>query len=101
VDRQGADEDTGDRNSRWVGIDTWSAHEREAIALGVRARVVGILVAADVTVLEIDFTNPPAAPYHCPPQATFVHRLDDGRSRHLRIHYPVERSPAKSFAKMR
>lgn len=88
--------DVSDRNGRWVGVDTWSAHEREAIALGVRARIVGLLAAADVTVLEIDFTNPAAAPDHCPPQATFVHRLDRGRSRHLRIHYPVERPPSVS-----
>lgn len=93
--------DVGDRNGRWIGIDTWSAHEREAIALGVRAQIVGLLAAADVTVLEIDFTNPFAAPDHCPPQATFVHRLDRGRSRHLRIHYPVERPPSKSFAETR
>jgi RNA polymerase sigma-70 factor (ECF subfamily) len=93
--------DVSDRNGRWVGVDTWSAHEREAIALGVRARIVGLLAAADVTVLEIDFTNPAAAPHHCPPQATFVHRLDHGRSRHLRIHYPVDRPPSRSFAQPR
>ena len=93
--------DVGDRNGRWVGVDTWSAHEREAIALGVRAQIVGLLAAAEVTILEIDFTNPPAAPDHCPPQATFVHRLDRGRSRHLRIHYPVERPPSQSFTEIR
>ncbi len=88
--------DVSDRNGRWVGLDTWSAHEREAIGLGVRARIVGLLAAADVTVLEIDFTNPLVAPGHCPPHATFVHRLDRGRSRHLRIHYPVEQPPSTS-----
>jgi RNA polymerase sigma factor (sigma-70 family) len=93
--------DVSDRNGRWVGVDTWSAHEREAIALGVRAQIVGLLAAADVTVLEIDFTNPPATPGHCPPQATFVHRLDRSRSRHLRIHYPVERPASKPFAEVR
>jgi RNA polymerase sigma-70 factor (ECF subfamily) len=93
--------DVSDRNGRWVGVDTWSDHEREAIALGVRARIIGVFAAADVTVLEIDFTTPPAAPHHCPPQATFVHRLDRDRSRHLRIHYPVERPPSKSFLDMR
>ncbi|HZO79907.1 MAG TPA: RNA polymerase sigma factor [Solirubrobacteraceae bacterium] len=93
--------DVSDRNGRWVGIDNWSAHEREAIVLGVRAQIVGLLAAADVTVLEIDFTNPPTARYHCPPQATFVHRLDHGRSRHLRIHYPVEQPPSKPYAETR
>jgi RNA polymerase sigma-70 factor, ECF subfamily len=92
--------DVRDRNSRWVGVDTWSAHEREAIALGVRAQIIGLLAAAEVTVLEIDFTNPPDAPYHCPPQATFVHRLDHGRSRDLRIHYPVERPRRERLATM-
>jgi hypothetical protein len=63
----------------------------------VRAKIVGLLAAANVTVLEMDFTNPPAAQGHCRPQATFVHRLDHGRSRHLRIHYLVGRPASKSF----
>jgi len=44
----------------WRGVEEWSAHEREAIALGVRARIVGLLANRDFTVLEIDFTNPAA-----------------------------------------
>jgi hypothetical protein len=85
------DVDVRDRSGHWTGVETWSAHEREAIALGVRAAIVGLLASEDVTVLELDFTNPPSSPHHCPPQATFVHRLERGRSRLLRIHYPLER----------
>jgi RNA polymerase sigma-70 factor, ECF subfamily len=84
------DVDVCDRRGRWVGVTNWSAHEREAIELGVRARVVGLLASKDITVIELDFANPAAAPGHCPPQATFVHRLERGRSRRLRIHYPIE-----------
>jgi RNA polymerase sigma-70 factor (ECF subfamily) len=80
--------DVRDRSGHWVGLRDWSAHEREAIALGVRATIVGLLASRDVTVVELDFTNPPGAPSHCPPHATFVHTLDRGRSRRLRIHYP-------------
>jgi RNA polymerase sigma-70 factor (ECF subfamily) len=72
---------------RWRGIEEWSAHEREAIALGVRARIIGLIAGRDVTILEIDFTNPAWAADHCPPRSTFVHRLDGGRSRRLDIHY--------------
>jgi RNA polymerase sigma factor (sigma-70 family) len=86
------DIDVRDRAGHWVGVESWSAHEREAIALGVRATVVDLLAGGDVTVLEIDFTNPPTWPHHCPPHATFVHRLDRGRTRQLRIHYPSESS---------
>ena len=71
----------------WSGIDAWSAHEREAIVLGVRARVVGVWASSDLTILEIDFTNPARAPDHCPPRSTFVHHLADGRSERLDIHY--------------
>jgi RNA polymerase sigma factor (sigma-70 family) len=85
------DVDVRDRFGHWIGVGPWSAHEREAIALGVRATIVGLFASKDVTVLEIDFTNPSSSPHHCPPQATFVHRLDRGRSRLLRIHYPLER----------
>jgi RNA polymerase sigma-70 factor (ECF subfamily) len=84
------DVDVRDRSGHWVGLRHWSAHEREAIALGVRAEIVGLLAGRDLTVIELDFTNPPAASGHCPPQATFVHSLDRGRSRRLRIHYPAE-----------
>jgi RNA polymerase sigma-70 factor (ECF subfamily) len=83
------DVDVVDRSGRWIGVERWSAHERQAIGLGVRATIVGLLASRDVTVVEIDFTNPPSSPRHCPPHATFVHRLDDGRSRRLRIHYPA------------
>jgi hypothetical protein len=71
----------------WRGLAAWSAHEREAITLGVRATIVGVVAGAGVTVLEIDFRNPASAADHCPPRSTFVHRLVDGRSRRLDIHY--------------
>jgi RNA polymerase sigma-70 factor, ECF subfamily len=78
-----------DTVGHWVGVDDWSAHEREAIELGVRAKIQGVLASGDVTVVEIDFVNPGEWPDHCPPHATFVHRLQDGRSTQLRIHYPT------------
>lgn len=76
-----------DRSGRWDGVREWSDHEREAIALGVRAEVVGLVASRDVTVIEIDFTNPASAAAHCPPRSTFVHRLAGGQSRRLDIHY--------------
>ena len=66
----------------------WSAHEREAIASGVRATITGLVAGRDITVLEIDFSNPATAAHHCPPRSTFVHRLaGDGLSRRVDIHY--------------
>ena len=41
--------------------------------LGVRAQIGGIWASSDLTILEIDFTNPASAPDHCPPRSTFVH----------------------------
>jgi RNA polymerase sigma-70 factor (ECF subfamily) len=76
-----------DQVGRWLGIEDWSAHEREAIELGVTARIVGVAVSAKITVLEIDFTNPAWASDHCPPRSTFVHRLSGGRSQQLDITY--------------
>jgi RNA polymerase sigma-70 factor (ECF subfamily) len=77
-----------DTFGHWHGIEAWAAEERNAISVGVRATVVDILAARNVTVLEIDFRNPPECPDHCPPQATFVHRLEHGRSDQLLILYP-------------
>lgn len=73
-----------------VEQEEWSAEEREAISVGVRARIVGVLASREITVLEIDFSNPADCPDHCPRHATFVHRLNDRRSHQLRIHYPGE-----------
>ncbi|HWC40423.1 MAG TPA: sigma-70 family RNA polymerase sigma factor [Actinomycetota bacterium] len=82
------DVDVRDPSGHWSGIDAWSAEERDAITVGVHACIVGVLASSELTVLEIDFTIPATWPDHCPPQATFVHRLRKGRSRQLRIHYP-------------
>lgn len=86
--------DVRDPAGHWHGINAWSAEEREAITLGVRAKIMDVLASSDITILEIDFCNPAEWPGHCPPQATFIHRLSDGRTRHLRIHYPAEHSPS-------
>jgi RNA polymerase sigma-70 factor, ECF subfamily len=86
------DVDVRDQAGHWCGIEAWSVEEREAIILGVRASIVGVLATSELTVVEIDFSNPATSPDHCPPQATFVHRLSKGRSRQLRIHYPREHS---------
>jgi hypothetical protein len=82
-----SDVEVNDGVGRWHGLVDWSAHEREAIALGVRAAIVGFVASPDVTILEIDFTNPAWAADHCPPRSTFIHRLSAGRSRRLDIHY--------------
>jgi RNA polymerase sigma-70 factor (ECF subfamily) len=86
-DTYAADVSVRDTAGRWNGIEAWSAHEREAIVLGVRAQIISVWAGSDLTVLEIDFTNPDWAPGHCPPRSTFVHRLADGRSKRLDIHY--------------
>lgn len=74
-------------NTSWRGIDAWSAEEREAIEVGVRARLSGLAASRDLTVLEIDFQNPRWAADHCPPSTTFVHHLRGGRSARVEIHY--------------
>jgi RNA polymerase sigma-70 factor (ECF subfamily) len=89
------DVDVRDAAGRWHGIADWSAEERGAISIGVRATIVGVVASPDLTVVEVDFTNPAEWPDHCPPHATFVHRVSNGRSAALRIHYPSDdRTPS-------
>jgi RNA polymerase sigma factor (sigma-70 family) len=78
-----------DDRARWRGIHSWSAEERAAINLGVRATITGLVAGPDLTVLEIDFLNPPSAPGHCPPATTFVHHLHRGQTARLDIAYHV------------
>jgi RNA polymerase sigma factor (sigma-70 family) len=82
-----SDVDVTDRIGRWRGLDEWSAHEREAIDIGVRANIVGLTASRDITVVDIDFSNPVWANDHCPPRSTFVHHLTAGRTQQLNIHY--------------
>ena len=84
------DVDVRDPAGHWHGVTAWSAEERAAITLGVRAKIMDVFASGGITIVEIDFSNPAEWPDHCPPQATFIHRLNDGRSRQLRIHYPAE-----------
>jgi hypothetical protein len=90
--------DVRDPAGRWRGVRAWSAEEREAITAGLWAKIVDVLASSDITIVEIDFCNPAEWPGHCPPQATFIHRLSDGRSRQLRIHYPAEHSRSDETA---
>jgi RNA polymerase sigma-70 factor (ECF subfamily) len=83
------DVDVRDPAGQWHGISAWAAEERSAISVGVRAAILGVLASREFTVVEIGFRNPAEWPDHCPPHATFVHRLAGGRSRQLRIHYPA------------
>jgi len=84
------DVDVRDPAGHWRGVTAWSAEERAAITLGVRAKIMDVFASGGITIVEIDFSNPAEWPDHCPPQATFIHRLNGGRSCQLRIHYPVE-----------
>jgi hypothetical protein len=86
-DAYAPDVEVTDRVGCWLGIEEWSAHEREAIEIGVRATIVGLVASRNLTVVDIDFTNPTWADDHCPPRSTFVHRLTGGRSRRLDIQY--------------
>ena len=79
--------EVSDGVGQWRGVEDWSTHEREAIEIGVRATIVGLVASRDLTVLDIDFANPAWADDHCPPRSTFVHRLCVGRSHRLDIHY--------------
>ena len=88
---------SADPAGHWCGIRDWSAEERDAISVGVGARIVGVLASHDITVLEIDFSNPAEWPDHCPPHATFVHQLSDRRSRQLRIHYPASTQTSSAW----
>ena len=57
-----SDVDLSDPAGRWRGIEEWSAEEREAISMGVLAKVVALLASRGLTVLEIDFDNPAGWP---------------------------------------
>jgi RNA polymerase sigma-70 factor (ECF subfamily) len=76
-----------DSGGSWNGIEAWAAEEREAIDIGVRASLIGVVASRAVDVVEVDFHNPPWAAGHCPPSSTFVHHLRDSRSARIAIYY--------------
>jgi hypothetical protein len=77
------DVDVRDPAGHWRGIEAWSAEERDAITLGVRASIVGVLASSEFTVLEIDFANPETWPDHCPPPRPSC----TGSARGVRVSY--------------
>jgi RNA polymerase sigma factor (sigma-70 family) len=83
-----------DPSARWNGLMEWSNEERAAIELGVRADLLAVVASHGLTILELDFHNPPEAPGHCPPSSTFVHRLHDNRTAGLDIYYHQQRAGA-------
>ena len=41
-----------------TGFGAWSAEERAAISVGVRATIIDVLASRDITILEVDFSQP-------------------------------------------
>ena len=96
------DVQVSDGRGHWQGLVEWSDHEREAITLGVRAEIVGLVAGTGVTVLEIDFTNPPSAGDHCPPAPrSFTTSPTNGHSGSTSATYDRSVSRARDLRSVR
>jgi RNA polymerase sigma-70 factor (ECF subfamily) len=58
------------------------------VALGIRQRLVSAVPSRDLTIWEMDITNPPDHPGHCPAGVIWLLSLRAGRIRRLRLFHP-------------
>lgn len=58
------------------------------LALGVRQRIRNVVAGGNLLIWEADLISPPDDPGHCPPSVVWLHHLDAGRVRRLRLFHP-------------
>jgi RNA polymerase sigma factor (sigma-70 family) len=55
---------------------------------GVRQRLLHVVAGADVLIWETEMLNPPDKPFHCPPNAVWLHKMQHGRVRKMTLYHP-------------
>lgn len=55
---------------------------------GVRFELLNVVASRDVVIWETVLHNPPEDPLHCPPGVVWLHHLDRGRIRKIRLYHP-------------
>lgn len=55
---------------------------------GVRQRLLHVVASADVLIWETEILNPPDKPFHCPPNAVWLHKMHQGRVRNMTLYHP-------------
>lgn len=64
---------------------------------GVRERLTDVVASRDILIYQVDLISPPENPEHCPPAATWLMSLDEGRVSRFRLFHaprPAARSAA-------
>lgn len=64
---------------------------------GVRQRLTGVVASRDILIWQTDVISPPDDPEHCPPAATWLLWLDEGRVSRFRLFH-ASRPAAQSAA---
>jgi RNA polymerase sigma factor (sigma-70 family) len=65
------------------------------ISAGVHQRLVGAVASRDVTIWEMDISNPPDDPGHCPPEVIWLLTHQRGRIQRLQLFHPRPAGPRK------
>ncbi|NMO56876.1 sigma-70 family RNA polymerase sigma factor [Actinoplanes sp. TBRC 11911] len=55
---------------------------------GVRQRLLHVVASPDVLIWETEMLNPPDKPFHCPPNAVWLHKMQSGRVRKMKLFHP-------------
>jgi RNA polymerase sigma-70 factor (ECF subfamily) len=55
---------------------------------GVRQRLLHVVASADVLIWETELINPPDKPFHCPPNAVWLYKMQQGRVRQMTLYHP-------------
>jgi RNA polymerase sigma factor (sigma-70 family) len=76
---------------RTFGLDYPERSMARDVGDGVVFRVADVTVGGDIVIWKTDLENPPDDPFHCPPDALWVHSLRADRTVRLRIFHPNRR----------
>lgn len=76
------------KGKRTYGFGYPAEAMRRDVGDGVVFRLAGVVAGPDVVIWETDLISPPEDPFHCPPDAVWVHTIRDGRSARIRIFHP-------------
>ena len=77
----------GWRRSQLHGIANRKRDTVETFRNGVQVTLTGIVASTSVTILEIDFENPPTATELCPPKHTEVRFHPAGQTTRINLYY--------------
>ncbi len=73
----------------WHGREPLEKDMEGDLEVGMKAHLTNFLASKDITVMEVDFENPPEDPFHCPPVFSMVGFHHGEQIQNMRFYFTV------------